>query len=175
MATLTINGRSVTVDDGFLSLSHEEQQDAVEHIASNLPADKPKEASGLAAGIVHGGTELARGIASTAKRFTGVGDGGKQLEDPNYVPANVTNGSWNPLNWSPSQIPQKVAESLPTTAAATNPLWYPQPAIACTAPSCLFTVPAETFGPPACFRPCSTNSGSEALRSGPLRVLGTIW
>ncbi|WP_206685442.1 hypothetical protein, partial [Bradyrhizobium uaiense] len=42
----------------------------------------------------------------------------KQLEDPNYVPANVTNGSWNPLNWSPSQIPQKVAESLPTTAAA---------------------------------------------------------
>ncbi|MGY2983389.1 hypothetical protein [Bradyrhizobium sp. USDA 4508] len=118
MATLTINGRGVTVDDGFLSLSHEEQQDAVEHIANNLPADKPKEASGFAAGIVHGGTELARGIASTAKRFAGVGDGGKQLENPNYVPANVTNGSWNPVNWSPSQIPQKVAESLPTAAAA---------------------------------------------------------
>lgn len=112
MATLTINGRQVSVDDGFLSLSREEQQDAVEHIANNLPADKAKDPSGFAAGLVHGAMEVPRGLASTAKRFAGIGDGGAQLEDPNYVPAQVTGE-----NGSLSQLPQKVAESLPSVAA----------------------------------------------------------
>jgi hypothetical protein len=106
---LTINGRSVTVDDSFRNLSREEQDATVEEIAGSMP--KP-EASGVAAGMVHGASEMVNGPAETLKRFAGVGPGRK--DDPNYVPANVTNGSWNPLNWSPSQLPQKVAEAIPS-------------------------------------------------------------
>src|SRR6266404_3031027 len=36
MATLTINGQKVTVDDSFLHLSHNEQQATVDEIASSL-------------------------------------------------------------------------------------------------------------------------------------------
>lgn len=113
MATLTINGHKVTVDDTFLSLSHEEQNETVDEIAQHLPSEEPKAPSGFAAGLAHGITEIPRGLASTAKQFAGIGDGGKQLEDPNYVPAQVTGE-----NGSISQLPQRVAESLPSAAAA---------------------------------------------------------
>lgn len=107
---LTINGRQVTVDDSFRNLSREEQDATVEEIASKLPSDK-KEASGVVAGLVHGGSEIVNGPAETLKRLAGVGEG--RHDDPNYVPANVTNGSWNPANWNWSQLPQKVAEQAP--------------------------------------------------------------
>lgn len=52
MATLTINGQKVTVDDGFLHLSHDEQQATVDEIASSLksraaapPPDKYQQAA----------------------------------------------------------------------------------------------------------------------------------
>lgn len=38
MATLTINGRKVTVDDGFLNLSPEQQEATVNEIASSFPS-----------------------------------------------------------------------------------------------------------------------------------------
>lgn len=41
MTTLNIDGRSVQVDDRFLSLSHDEQNATVEEIAKSLPKDKP--------------------------------------------------------------------------------------------------------------------------------------
>jgi hypothetical protein len=107
---LTINGRQVTVDDAFRDLPREEQEAAVEHIASSMP---PPEASGTAAGAVHGMTELYNGPAETLKRFAGVGPGRQEL-DPGYVPADVTHGSWNPAKWSLSQLPQKVAEMAPS-------------------------------------------------------------
>ena len=111
---LTINGRQVTVDDSFRNLSREDQDATVEEISKSLPADT-KPASGPAAGLARGVVEPIEGLKETAKRFAGVGPG--RSEDPNYVPANVTNGSWNPANWNVSQIPQKVAEMAPSVAA----------------------------------------------------------
>jgi hypothetical protein len=107
---LTINGRQVTVDDSFRDLPREDQEAAVEHIADSMPK---KEASGVAAGAIHGAMEPIHGAAETLKRFAGVGPG-RQDYDPNYVPADVTHGSWNPANWSLSQLPQKVAEMAPS-------------------------------------------------------------
>jgi hypothetical protein len=72
-----------------------------------------KEASGVMAGLAHGFGEPVEGVKETAKRFLGAGNGRKEA-DPNYVPANVTNGSWNPANWNLSQLPQKVAEMAPS-------------------------------------------------------------
>jgi hypothetical protein len=82
----------------------------VEHIHSSLPA---KEASGVVAGAAHGFEEPIEGVKETAKRFLGVGKG-REETNPNYVPANVTNGSWNPTKWNWSQLPQKVAETAPS-------------------------------------------------------------
>lgn len=50
MATLTINGQKVTVDDSFLHLSHDEQQSTVDEIASKMkpvapPPDKYQQAA----------------------------------------------------------------------------------------------------------------------------------
>lgn len=50
MATLTINGRKVTIDDSFRSLSPEEQEAAVEEIAAqlgNLSQNSPNRSSGF--------------------------------------------------------------------------------------------------------------------------------
>jgi hypothetical protein len=80
---LTINGRQVTVDDSFRDLPREDQEAAVEHIADSMPK---KEASGVAAGAIHGALEPIHGAAETLKRFAGVGPG-RQDYDPNYVPA----------------------------------------------------------------------------------------
>jgi colicin import membrane protein len=112
---LTINGRQVTVDDSFRNLSREDQDATVEEIANSLPAAK-KEASGVAAGAFHGGQQLAQGIAETAKQQFGIGEGRKDL-DPNYVPADIRGGSWNPLKWNYGQIPQAIAEQAPGLTA----------------------------------------------------------
>lgn len=39
MPTLNINGKRIKVDDSFLKLSPEQQNAAVEEIASNIPGD----------------------------------------------------------------------------------------------------------------------------------------
>lgn len=109
MPTLTINGRSVSVDDSFLNLPREEQDATVEEIAKSLPQDKP---SGTFAGLHHGMTEAVHGNMETAKDFLGANVDTTRKPN-NFVPANVTNGSFNPLKWNYSQIPQKVAEQLP--------------------------------------------------------------
>jgi hypothetical protein len=108
---LTINGRAVTVDDSFRNLSREEQDATVEEIAHSMP--KP-EGSGVVAGIQHGVTDLKRSNAETDHQL--LGGAAPSPSDPNYVPANLTNGSINPLNWNWSQAPQKVAEMAPGVA-----------------------------------------------------------
>jgi hypothetical protein len=72
----------------------------------------PKAPSGFLAGAAHGAEDLVHGDAATLKSFAGVGNGAP-APDANYVPANITNGSVNPLTWNYSQIPQKVAENAP--------------------------------------------------------------
>lgn len=128
MAGLTINptdiatARSSGYSDaeivGFLSSKSPEQfkeakdagysdSEILKHFSGEKPAP-----SGVLAGAVHGVKELVSGDSETAKQFMGVGKGGDK-PDPNYVPANITNGSVNPLNWNYSQIPQKIAEQAP--------------------------------------------------------------
>src|SRR5438105_2881726 len=63
------------------------------------PVEKSTEPSGVLAGISHGFNDTVRGNMETAKSYAGVGPGGKR-EDDNYVPANVSNGSFNPLKWN---------------------------------------------------------------------------
>lgn len=112
MAVLTINGRQVTVDDSFRDLSREDQEATVAHIADSMSDDKPTaEPSGPVAAIGHAVQQNIHGVAETAKQL-GIG-GGKDMPADGYVPANVTNGSANPLNWNWSQVPQKIAESAP--------------------------------------------------------------
>jgi hypothetical protein len=84
-----------------------------EHFGGGAKKDTP---SGSAAGMVHGVGELVNGPAETLKRFAGVGEGRK--DDPNYVPANVTNGSFDPRKWNYDQLPQKVAELAPSVGEA---------------------------------------------------------
>ncbi|MBW7970949.1 hypothetical protein [Bradyrhizobium sp. BR 10289] len=112
MPVLTINGRQVTVDDSFLNLPREEQDATVDEIAASMPKAEP---SGLVRGIAHGLKEAVHGNAETVKQFAGVGEG-VPVKDEGYVPANLTNGSPNPLNWNWSQAPQKVAEGAPGLA-----------------------------------------------------------
>jgi hypothetical protein len=75
-----------------------------------------KEASGTVAGMLHGAEQLAQGVSETAKQFAGVGKG-RETVDPNYVPADVRGGSWNPLKWNYDQVPQAVAEQAPGLGA----------------------------------------------------------
>jgi hypothetical protein len=105
MPTLTINGRPVTVDDSFLSLPREEQDATVEEIAKSMPAQEP---SGAMAGLKHGVSQVAHGVAETAKQNFGVGDGFDK-RDPNYVPADP---------YKPSQWGQLIAENLPSMGGA---------------------------------------------------------
>jgi hypothetical protein len=77
----------------------------------------PKEASGVAAGVIHGGMAPIEGVAQTLKEYAGVGNGRGKPVDPNYVPADVRNGTWNPLKWNYGQIPQAVAEQAPGLTA----------------------------------------------------------
>ena len=55
-----------------------------------------------------------------------------------------------------------------------TPLACPHEAIAITAPSCLFTVAAETLGASGCLRPHALSSGKVALRNCPRRGWGTL-
>lgn len=64
MATLTINGRQVTVDDSFLQLSPEQQEATVEEIAASFSQDAPQqqqETGGYGSQILSGLMEGATG------------------------------------------------------------------------------------------------------------------
>lgn len=102
------DGRSLRIEAD----SQEAALAGVQHFQSQETAKEP---SGVAAGLNKGTADLGNDLASTAKTYLGLGDG-PAPEDPNYVPANVTNGSLNPLNWNYSQIPQKAAELAPGLA-----------------------------------------------------------
>lgn len=80
MATLNINGKKVTVDDSFLSLSPEEQNATVEEIAGSMPSvagDVAKSAGvGVAKGVIAGAggagdmrTLLSRGVDYAAEKM----------------------------------------------------------------------------------------------------------
>lgn len=84
MATLTVNGRQVTVDDSFLKLSPEQQEATVNEIAASLPspgAPAPQQPStGSAAGAYAadigkaGAAGLARGTADVLGLPGTIGD-----------------------------------------------------------------------------------------------------
>ncbi|MGY3589369.1 hypothetical protein [Bradyrhizobium sp. USDA 4350] len=91
-------------------------KEIIAHIVGDkAPAPEAPEASGAMAALGHGTEDIANGVKETAKNYLGVGPGADK-PDPNYVPANVTNGTWNPLKWNYSQIPQKAAEMAPGLA-----------------------------------------------------------
>lgn len=84
---LTVNGRQVTVDDGFRDLPREEQEAVVDRIAEGMPSDAPQP-SGILRGAAHGASELVEGVKETGKRVMGIGSG-RTKEDAGYVPADV--------------------------------------------------------------------------------------
>jgi hypothetical protein len=78
---------------------------------------EPSMLSDIASGARHGYNEMVRGVQSSRKNILG-SEVDDTPVDPNYKPANVTNGSWNPLKWSPRQIPKLVAEQAPLAATS---------------------------------------------------------
>jgi hypothetical protein len=85
--------------------------------APEASSDEPGMLSDLASGARHGYNEMVRGVQSSRKNILG-SDVDDTPVDPNYKPANVTNGSWNPLKWSPKQIPKLIAEQAPLAATS---------------------------------------------------------
>ncbi len=74
MATLNINGRRVTVDEGFLQLSPEEQNATVEEIAASLQPAPPEEApKGRHLSYEEGLKELEKEDLGTASGRVGAG------------------------------------------------------------------------------------------------------
>lgn len=71
----------------------------------------------LTAGAFHGVNEMIRGTQSSRKNIMGE-DVDDSPRDPDYKPANVTNGSWNPLKWNGRQIPRMVGEMAPIAATS---------------------------------------------------------
>lgn len=69
--------------------------------------------SGAVAGLTNATAEAKNALQETAKDYLGVGSGPTAQTDPNYVPADITHGSYNPLNWNYDQLPQKAAELAP--------------------------------------------------------------
>jgi hypothetical protein len=121
---LTINGRQVKVDDSFRNLPREEQEAFVEHIDTQMsfpPVERVPEPTSImqdiSAGVKHGMHEMVRGTQSSRKNILGT-DVSDAPVDPDYKPANVTNGSWNPLKWSPRQVPKLLAEQAPLAATS---------------------------------------------------------
>jgi hypothetical protein len=74
MASLTINGHSVTVDDSFLSLSPDQQNATVDEIAASLPkgpaAPAPSAAPGF--GDRYGDGPTARGVQAASAGYNGL-------------------------------------------------------------------------------------------------------
>jgi hypothetical protein len=83
MATLTINGQRVTVDDAFLSLPPDQQNAAVEEIAAALPTNAPTanvaEGAGRMAEVAQSG--LMRGIAAFAKPIAAIAGAPGMLQE----------------------------------------------------------------------------------------------
>ena len=72
MATLTVNGQRVKVDDSFLSLPPDQQEATVNEIAASLGSDGPKKLTGSVApqgssGVVSQNVGFAEGQAPTAQ------------------------------------------------------------------------------------------------------------
>jgi hypothetical protein len=118
MPSLNIDGHSVTVDEGFTKLSPEEQNATVDQIAAQIHADaKP---SGVVAGLSHGIAGVPSGLAKTANvlgvETPGLDAVAKSSEPANYKAAHLIRegGHWyNPSDYSPSAIPQILAEQAP--------------------------------------------------------------
>ena len=121
MPTLTVNGRTVTVDDSFTKLSPEEQNATVDEIAKSLPAEKP---SGVVAGAAQGLAGLISGPASTGKRILGLDTSSmdaaaEKIAPKDYKSAPVLGpGSkwYDPTSYNWKNVPQMVAENAPQMA-----------------------------------------------------------
>lgn len=84
---------------------------------STAAPEEPSIMQEIASGVKHGVHEMVRGTQSSRKNILG-SDVDDTPVDPDYKPANVTNGSWNPLKWSPRQIPKLLAEQAPLAATS---------------------------------------------------------
>lgn len=106
----------IGLDDGrSLQIEADSQEAALAGVQHFQDSEAKAAPSGALAGVTHGTEEAVNSLKETAKDYLGVGDGPKP-SDPNYVPANVTNGSYNPLKWNYDQLPQKAAELAPGLA-----------------------------------------------------------
>lgn len=76
MPTLNIEGRKVTVDDSFLSLTPEQQNATVEEIAASFQAEQPKKASGRHLTYEEGLAELQKQEMDSVSGKIGSGLGG---------------------------------------------------------------------------------------------------
>jgi hypothetical protein len=85
--------------------------------APDAASEEPSIISDITSGARHGYNEMVRGVQSSRKNILG-SDVDDSPVDPDYKPANVTNGSWNPLKWSPRQIPKLIAEQAPLAATS---------------------------------------------------------
>jgi hypothetical protein len=93
---------------------------AVMRVPTKTPAaveEEPSIMQDIASGVKHGVSEMVRGTQSSRKNILGH-DVNDDPVDPDYKPANVTNGSWNPLKWSPRQFPKLLAEQAPIAATS---------------------------------------------------------
>jgi hypothetical protein len=81
------------------------------------PEEAPSMLHDISSGFRHGVNEMVRGTQSSRKNILGT-DVSDEPVDPDYKPANVTNGSWNPLKWNGRQIPKMLAEQAPITGAS---------------------------------------------------------
>ncbi|UGA46794.1 hypothetical protein HU230_0012425 [Bradyrhizobium quebecense] len=121
MASLTVNGHSVTVDDSFLKLSPDEQNSTVDEIAKSLPAEKP---SGVVAGLKEGLAGLLHGPAETLKTYAGVDTSGLEAaaqkvapKDYKSAPVLPEGGHWyDPTSYNWKNVPQALAENAPQMA-----------------------------------------------------------
>src|SRR5688500_18863584 len=100
MPSLTVNGRTVTVDDSFLKLSPDEQNATVDEIAKSLPQQtqqKPtpeKTDTSLVSAVQQGAADVMQGVGSTIKNYISK-DAGAAVEktaaaksNPNYKSAS---------------------------------------------------------------------------------------
>lgn len=109
MATLNINGKKVTVDDSFLSLSPDEQNATVEEIAGSMPSTAADVAKSAGVGVAKG----AIGLAGALGDLTDLG--AKGIE-------SATNFVSDKLGVERYKRPEQpsVLENIPTSSSITK-------------------------------------------------------
>lgn len=104
------DGRSLNIDAD----SQEAALAGAQHFITNDAAPAP---SGVVAGFEHGLSGVAKGMESTLHVATGTPDGPKEPDNYKAAPIIREGGHWyNPMDYQLSNIPQNVAEMVPSIA-----------------------------------------------------------